>query len=243
MTKFLTVLFAVALFPVATFAAVNATSATITSPVAPGASVDATLNVTLSNGDDWKSTRVRVSIPGPNNDIDECINTQDATTNGSHSRSFSFTAPNADGTYTVELAAYENWNCTGEDDEVSKTLEVITPAVDVCPNVDGDQAAGPCADTLCVLPDTWSNANQQCEAPAPSPAPAKSSVSYGGGGGLCSPLTNYLECMKPANYKYHNLPVPFGAVDTQFDTATEQKKILLTQLVQVLQQMIFVLSR
>jgi hypothetical protein len=65
-----------------------------------------------------------------------------------------------------------------------------------------------------------------------------SAPSFGGGGGLCSPLTGYPECMKPVNYKYHGLPVPFGAVEVQFDVVAEQKKILLTQVVGILNQMI-----
>ncbi len=38
---------------------------------------------------------------------------------------------------------------------------------DVCPNVTGMQTTGPCADTLCVAPKTWSILTQTCVAPAP----------------------------------------------------------------------------
>lgn len=38
--------------------------------------------------------------------------------------------------------------------------------VDVCPNVIGDQAAGPCADELCAAPYTWVSESSQCSPPA-----------------------------------------------------------------------------
>ena len=47
----------------------------------------------------------------------------------------------------------------------------VPPPTDVCPLVNGDQGAGPCADTLCVLPATWSVDTQSCVEPPPPPPP------------------------------------------------------------------------
>jgi hypothetical protein len=41
------------------------------------------------------------------------------------------------------------------------------PPPDVCPLVNGDQSSGPCADTLCTPPTTWSVATQTCVEPPP----------------------------------------------------------------------------
>ncbi len=172
MKKVTLLAFAFLLLPVFTFAAVNATSGTITSPVAPNASVASSLSVSLSNGDDWRSTKVAVSVPGPNNDIEVCVNTTDHTTNGTFTENFSFNAPGVDDNYVAFFTAYENANCTGEDDTVSKNFTVTTPPpppVDVCPLVNGNQAAGPCADTLCVAPAAWDVGTQSCVVPPPPP--------------------------------------------------------------------------
>ena len=37
--------------------------------------------------------------------------------------------------------------------------------VDICPNVTGVQTTGPCADTLCLSPNTWNMTNQTCDVP------------------------------------------------------------------------------
>lgn len=201
--------FVALLSPVAAFADVNATSGTITSPVAPSAQVDSSLTVSLSNGDSWRSTKVEVSIPGPNNDIDSCINTADATDNVNGSlvvtRTFSFTAPAATSTYTAVFTAYENGNCSGQDDSVSKNFTVVVPVVVVPPVV--------------VTPSTQS--------------------SYSGGGGLCSPKTGWPECQGAANYRFHGMTPPSGAAAVSFDYNAEQKKILYTQLIGLLTQIVF----
>ena len=155
-TMFVSIL-AAALFPVATFAFINATSVSFTpNPVAPGAQVDAEVHVQLTNGDDWKWTRIEVSIPGPNNDIDICDNTADATSNGTHVRHVLFNAPNTDGNYTVTATAYENFLCTGSHNDATGTLHVVTPPpppADVCPNLEGAQA---------VVPEGYELVDGQC---------------------------------------------------------------------------------
>lgn len=123
----------VSVSPVMSLAAVDATSATTSTPVAPGATVSVSMTVTLTSNDDWRSTRVRVSVPGDNNDIETCVNlTQTATTNGTHTRSFSFTAPDDVGSYTAEFRAYENSGCGNGGNTDTITAPFTVSVNDAC---------------------------------------------------------------------------------------------------------------
>lgn len=198
-----TLFLAALLAPMASFAAINASSVTFNpDPVAPGAQVDASVHVQLTNGTEWKSTRLEVSIPGPNNDIDVCYNTADATSNGTHVRHLLFNAPNSDGDYNVTVRAYTFGSCIGSQNSANNTLHVVTPpppppvcpvgtvgvwpicvpipVIDVCPLVTGNQLVGPCANTLCVAPATWDVVDQACEAPVVPPTPEEQCVLDGG---------------------------------------------------------------
>lgn len=132
------------LIPATTFADLyGLTSATaISSPVAPSGTVNANVWVLLTESDDWRSTRVEVSIPGPNNDIDICVNTADKFSSNhvptEVSAPLSFTAPDGVGNYTVEMRAFENSNCTGKwSTEIEKPLivEVAAPPAPPAPPV------------------------------------------------------------------------------------------------------------
>lgn len=199
MTKAISVLFGLALLVAApaAYAAETITKITVKpSLVAPSDDVEITIDVDLSNGDDWDAVAYRFE----SGDF-FCVDTPDHVDNvlgtKSVSETISVTAPNADGTYDVDIRIYDEDDCDDfngvissfDNDHVASASEndgltVQTP--DQCPNVTGHQAAGPCADTLCVLPDVWSIANQQCEAPAPqnapNPGPSTGSSMTGGGG-------------------------------------------------------------
>ncbi len=63
---------------------------------------------------------------------------------------------------------------SGEQDSVTTIVNygapcVPPPPVDVCPNVNGVQATGPCADSLCLAPNTWNIGAQTCDAPPACP--------------------------------------------------------------------------
>ena len=80
---------------------------------------------------------------------------------------------NADGTITL-TAARPDRTLVVLNTYTAGTPVVETPPTDVCPNVVGDQAEGPCADTLCVAPAAWNTDTQACVAPV---------VDTGGGSG------------------------------------------------------------
>lgn len=129
-------LFAVFAPATVAFADLNAhnSGTTVESPVAPGSEVSVHLKVGLDEGDGWKRTRVQVSIPGPNNDIDVCVDTTDRqdTVPGTFetSNNFTFTAPSTPGEYEARFTAYENNNCNGgkTSDTVTKDFTVMTDA-------------------------------------------------------------------------------------------------------------------
>src|SRR3989344_628907 len=51
------------------------------------------------------------------------------------------------------------------------SCDMPAPPADVCPNVEGDQPSGPCADTECAdTGGTWDSTS--CVMPAPSPSPS-----------------------------------------------------------------------
>lgn len=86
-----------------------------TATVEPGADVEVEVTVTIS-GDDWESTRWDI-IPDGASAV--CENTSDSTSNGQHTKSFTISAPDSDGSYDVEIKIYgysggpDNDNCSG----------------------------------------------------------------------------------------------------------------------------------
>src|SRR5947207_733616 len=106
-------------------ASMTITSATLNGAssvnVTPGASITAVVNETNTSGSTWGSTQWNIS--GNN-----CVDTPDHITNGSFSESFTITAPNAPGTYTVTFTAFKNDNCGSSS---SNTL-TLTNSIVVC---------------------------------------------------------------------------------------------------------------
>ncbi|MBU0963960.1 DUF11 domain-containing protein [Patescibacteria group bacterium] len=82
--------------------------------VAPGANVDVDVNVTTSgsgSNDDWESTSYK--IEGSSNWT--CVNTSNYNGDGTYTESFVVTAPSNTGTYDLEVRAYKDGGCSGDN--------------------------------------------------------------------------------------------------------------------------------
>ena len=64
--------------------------------VPPGATIEVEIEVGLTSGSDWRSTRWRIGESGWH-----CQDTPDHTSDGTYTATFTATAPSMDGTYTV----------------------------------------------------------------------------------------------------------------------------------------------
>lgn len=80
--------------------------------VAPGASIVVFIAETNTGGSNWRSVRFRTTDSG-NTTVTTCVNTPNHDGNGSHSETFSFTAPLAPDTYDVAVRVYEGDTCGG----------------------------------------------------------------------------------------------------------------------------------
>jgi len=257
MTKIISLLVAFcAVVPVAAFADIDIDSGYPTpqnSTVEVGEMIEFSVRADTDGSgsdDDWKSTQWDVISDGEG---PVCLNdpfvTQDANNIVS---SWEYTAVQA-GEKTVQVKVYNQPNCNGtERDSASTGLTVTEPVVEEptpaeqCV-LDGGTWNGESCDfpatpeEQCVLDGgTWNG--ESCDMPSEGggdsePAPAQS---FSGGGGMCHPNTGYPECQGAANFAFHGLS---GGTNTfGIDMVAEQKKILLTQVVQILQQMIYILK-
>ena len=90
-------------------AALTVTSATLDNVVsaqtAPGGVLRAKVNVSLTGGTDWHSTRTRIGSDT------KCVNTGDHNNDGAASESFNVTAPGDPGNYAVGFTAFPTSNC------------------------------------------------------------------------------------------------------------------------------------
>lgn len=100
-----------------------------------------------SADDDWRSTRVTIEIPGPNNDITACENDPDVQSNTNNAQvQIALNAPANDGDYVVEGTGYRSPNCNNASGSKQMILHVVSPPpppVDVCPNIEGNQEVVP----------------------------------------------------------------------------------------------------
>lgn len=195
MNKLIVLAVVALLSPVAAFADINITESTMTSPVEPGATVEASLEVFLNGSDAWK--RTGVEIPGPNNNL--CLNNPDYETDSFHwtatpssrteSYEFSFTAPHATGTYDIVFKALESSDsdCDGGETD-SVTMQLVVEEAPVVPTP---------AEQCELDGGTWNG--DSCDFPSPeepSEPSEPSQTSFGGGGGPCDPATGFPECQQ-----------------------------------------------
>lgn len=89
-----------------------------TATVAPGATITVTISVTLTNGTRWRSTAFTTTPPSS---LSICSFSPDISVNGTHTRTFTLTAPTANGIYDLNVAAWTNPNCNGSA-STTKTL-------------------------------------------------------------------------------------------------------------------------
>lgn len=263
MNKLLILAVAALLSPVAAFADITIDSGF---PTPQGGSVVVGQNITFTvradtdgsgNDNDWKSTEWDVITDGV---PAECVNTPQITQSTNNATaSWQYTAVQA-GSKTVQVRVFNSPNCQGSARDTETTgltvTNIVVVPIDVCPNVDGTQLVGPCADILCVSPDTWSQTNQQCESPVvvvppagPStPAPTHSSISGGGGYTFCDldtqPTANLRDiamCVDRSTGKIVQSLAWRGAGGHALlytNPNNEQIKVLLNQVVALLLQQI-----
>jgi hypothetical protein len=83
--------------------------------VAPGATLNVSLTVSLSSGTQWRRTGWEIRDIFGNSVSSGCVNTADHTSDGGpYTESFNVTAPNLGGTYTLGVSAYSSSsNCSG----------------------------------------------------------------------------------------------------------------------------------
>lgn len=89
--------------------------------ILPGESVDLKVDVTTSgsgSNNDWESTRYRIEGGSWN-----CENTSNHTSSGNYSETFGITAPNANGTYDVDVQVFNNNFCNGSVSSATETLQ------------------------------------------------------------------------------------------------------------------------
>lgn len=131
------------MLPNTAYAAISITSATLNGlsnvTVATNATITATLNVTTTNGTNWRSTSWSV---GSGNVT--CVNHTNHDGTGSYTETFSITAPNTAGTYSVSFVASSNNICTGTTNTYTRAnaITVTSPEIDIRGNnisiTDGD---------------------------------------------------------------------------------------------------------
>ncbi len=110
------------------WATVNNTSSVT---VAPGASVSVKFNVTTngsSSANDWESTSWKVAT-NPGGSFD-CENTDNHTTDGNYTETFSINAPSTPGTYNLYLKAHDGNSCSNSG---ASGLFTLTNAITVLP--------------------------------------------------------------------------------------------------------------
>lgn len=112
--------------------------------VAPGANINAIVNVTTSGSDNnWESTGWRISTTAPGSVT--CENHADHTSSGTYSETFGITAPATAGTYNAYFIAYSNDSCsngaTSAYSMVSAVIVVVPPTVSSINRASADPTA------------------------------------------------------------------------------------------------------
>ena len=97
--------------------------------VLPGASITVKLKVTIDNNESWKSTSYQIG-----NNTWTCADTDNQSGNGTYDGSFTITAPNTDGTYSLNLIAYSRSSCNNYGGTKSETY-TMTNAIVVDSNI------------------------------------------------------------------------------------------------------------
>ncbi len=115
--------------PIAALATITPTSATVNGSssvtVAPGATISATFNVTVSSGmGHWHSSGWRISTTPPGSTT--CVNHGNHNTNGSYSETFNVTAPATPGTYNAYFVAYHDNGCSSPNSTVITLTNAVT---------------------------------------------------------------------------------------------------------------------
>jgi hypothetical protein len=77
--------------------------------VPPGATIEVSLTVRLTNGSDWRSTSWAIDTSTPYGWEFTCINTPNHTSNGTYTEIFNITAPDTNDTYNVYFRIRRRW--------------------------------------------------------------------------------------------------------------------------------------
>ena len=104
--------------------------------VAPGASITAVVTGVLSGGD-WEGTEWKISATSPESMT--CADTSDVSTDGSHTKTFTITAPSTPGTYNAYFRINGSDSCRSDN---QGTLLTMTNAVVVVHDTTPPSAAG-----------------------------------------------------------------------------------------------------